>query len=166
MSGAIRSTDMASMSAKHKRPDIERATWLRERSNWAGVSCLIWPFSKCRGYGNLKYQGKIRRAHRVMCEMVNGKPPSDRHEAAHSCGNRACVNPHHLSWKTRAENQADTIAQGKAYSNAGKTRDKLTRAQALKIRSMRGAYSQGEIAAEYGVSYSTVAKIHRGEIWK
>lgn len=51
-------------------------------------------------------------AHRLMCVFVNGDCPPDKNEAAHSCGNRKCVNPAHLRWATYEENGADKIIHG------------------------------------------------------
>lgn len=152
---------------KTKTPALN---WLRAHVLHEGDDCLIWPFSSTRGYAQVPIDGKVHKAARIMCEWVHGKPPSPKHEAAHSCGNgsKKCVNPNHLSWKTRAENHADAIAHGTAYftgAGSGK-RAKLTPMQALEIRSLKGNLSQDKIAARFGVSHSTIAKIHRGELWR
>lgn len=61
------------------------AAWIFEHVNYQGADCLIWPFSKIdTGYGQLGYLGKIHKAHRFMCEQVNGPPPSPTLEAAHT----------------------------------------------------------------------------------
>lgn len=131
---------------------------------YEGDDCILWPFSKCRGYGSLKYDGKIRKAHRVMCQLVHGDPPSARHEAAHSCGNHACINRNHIRWRTRPQNQRESVDMGRFY-NLGRN-GKLCRAEALEIRALKGTVSQDKIAAQFGISHSNVAKIHRNEIWK
>ncbi len=143
--------------------------WLRGHVLHEGDECLIWPFSSTRGYAQVKYEGRIQKAARIMCGWIHGDPPTPKHEAAHSCGNgdKGCVNPKHLSWKTRAGNHADAFAHGTAYVNQrGVPRAKLTPSQAIQIRSLKGNLSQDKIAKLYGVSHSTVAKIHRGELWR
>lgn len=157
------------MTKKWTKGKSNALNWLRSHVLYEGDDCLIWPFGTSRGYGQVKADGRIRKPHRVMCEWVNGSPPTDKHEAAHSCGNghRGCVNPNHLSWKTRAENHADAIAHGTAHMNKlGVPRAKLSLTQALEIRSLKGNLSQDKIAERFGVSHSTVAKIHRGELWR
>ena len=58
--------------------------WLKARIWHAGQECLIWPFSKTyQGYGQVGYGGKVRKAHRVMCELAHGPAPTSCHEAAH-----------------------------------------------------------------------------------
>lgn len=141
--------------------------WLRRQLSCGSTTsgCIIWPFGKARGYGQIGIGNrKIAKAHRVMCEMAHGPAPTPKHEAAHSCGNRSCVNPAHLSWKTRPNNQAESVAMGRYYT--GGRRGKLGRENALKIRDLKGKLSQDKIAEKFGVTHSTVAKIHRGEIWR
>lgn len=44
---------------------------------------------------------------RLVCEMIQGPPPTPLHEASHLCpGNWLCVNPDHLVWETHKENMA------------------------------------------------------------
>lgn len=138
--------------------------WLFERRKHDGDDCLLWPFSTSRGYGQVKAWDKIRKAHRVMCTIAHGPSTDPTHEAAHSCGNTRCVNPKHLSWKSRPANQADSVAMGRFYN--GGRRGKLDRDRANQIRALKGTLSQNEIAARFGVTFSTVAKIHRGELWR
>lgn len=144
-----------------------RTKWICEHVSYNEDDCLIWPFSRNRGYGNLKYGDKIHYAHRVMCTLAHGDPPTPKHEAAHSCGNgrNGCVNPKHLSWKTRAENHDDAFKHGTAYTPRGLPRAKLTKDKAIEIHSLKGVLSQNKIAKQFGVTYSTVSKIHRGELW-
>jgi transcriptional regulator with XRE-family HTH domain len=125
--------------------------------------CLIWPFSTTRGYGRFGYKGKGYYAHRFMCELAHGRAPTDIHEAAHSCGDTACVNPHHLSWKTPAENGLDNRQHGthvrSRYGNAGK----ITPEQADTIRSLQGQKTLRELADEYGVSESAISNVWTGK---
>lgn len=142
----------------------EAIRWLRAQVGWISDSCLLWPFGKCNGYGTLGVDGKIHYAHRLMCQLVNGPAPSNDHEAAHSCGrgHEGCVNPRHLSWKTRTDNQLDRALHG--TKNDG-PRGKLSAQQAAEILALKGKIPQREIAAKFGVSRSNVSFIHCGKAW-
>jgi hypothetical protein len=80
-----------------------------------GDDCLIWPYGRSKsGYGIMTLNGKQGSVHRFVCTAINGPPPFEKAEAAHSCGkgHLGCVSPHHLRWATRVENQADMIIHG------------------------------------------------------
>lgn len=76
----------------------------------SGEECVAWPYSRNpQGYGQTYYRAEVMGAHRVMCMLEYGGPPSDKHQAAHSCGkgHLGCVNPRHLRWATAQENIKD-----------------------------------------------------------
>lgn len=75
-----------------------------------GKECVIWPYSRNpQGYGQTYYCSEVMGAHRVMCILENGPPPTETHQAAHGCGNGrgGCINPDHLRWATPQENILD-----------------------------------------------------------
>lgn len=75
-----------------------------------GDECITWPFStNPQGYGQTYYCGEVMGAHRVMCILEHGAPPTPEHQAAHWCGRGrdGCINPKHLRWATAKENIAD-----------------------------------------------------------
>jgi len=152
----------------NKRGEGETARWLREHVNYDGPDCLIWPFALTRdGYGNLGYEGKHYYAHRFMCELVNGPPPTPRHETAHSCGrgHDACVHPKHVSWRTRAENEQDKVAHGNAAWSAGGSNTKLTPELVSEIRALYPLVTVTELSIIYKVSRSNIRKILKRETW-
>jgi hypothetical protein len=134
-----------------------------QHANHQGDDCLIWPFSVTTpGYGSFSYKNQKYLSHRFMCELANGAPPTAEHLAAHSCGNRRCVNPGHLSWKTHAGNQLDRRTHG----TNNKTRTKLNKLQASQIRQLKGIETTIETAARYGITESNVRLIQEGITWK
>jgi hypothetical protein len=142
--------------------------WLLDHVGYDGEDCLIWPFSKDnRGYAQLAYKGKVRRGHRVICEFVNGPPPTRLHQAAHNCGkgNLGCVHPKHVEWKTATENQLDRRRHGTHGCGAGK-RGSVTPEQVREIRALKGELTQRALAERYGISDATVRGIQTGRWWK
>lgn len=134
---------------------------------YEGDACLIWPFSRtARGYGQVRL-GKQRQAHRAVCEIVNGKPPTPQHEAAHSCGkgHEGCVTPKHLRWATSAENKADRIIHGTVGRGERNGLAKLTEADVLGIRRLAGSASRREIARRFGVSPANISAIITRATW-
>jgi hypothetical protein len=142
--------------------------WIRDHQNYQHKDwCLMWPFYRLRGYGSFGYLGKSYYAHRFMCELIHGKPPTDKHQAAHSCGNGhlGCVNPHHLSWKTQSENQLDCRDHGTQGKNLDGNRGRLTPELADEIRAMKGIKTQWQLAEEYRISESTISDIWLNRTW-
>jgi hypothetical protein len=132
--------------------------WFRDHKDYQHDCCLTWPFARLQsGYG--QFGGRRIGAHRFMCELRNGPPPSPGHQAAHSCGRGSdgCVNPKHLSWKTNAENQLER------YQHSGLVRGtKITLAQVVEIRALQGKQKTGETAKLYGTSETNVRDIQSG----
>jgi hypothetical protein len=139
--------------------------WLRNHASHQGDECLIWPFAKFPDGRAHMRRGKPAR---IMCEMAHGTPPSPAHEAAHSCGkgNDACVNPRHLYWATKAQNDADKVRHGTIPRGERLPQAKLTEADVRAIRSLAGTMDQREIAAKYGVHFTAVWKIINRQSWR
>lgn len=145
----------------------ECGAWLLDHVGHQGKECLAWPYS-CRddGYGKLWVGGKLKTASRVMCEMVNGPPPSETHHAAHRCGNGhlACVHPKHIYWATPQRNARDKIAHGTSNRGERHGNSKLSRDAVLDIRSSPSA-SKENLAARYGVTIGTINDVLGGRRW-
>lgn len=140
------------------------AAWLHAHVGHAGTGCLIWPFAiDDKGYGMLGHNGGHYKAHRFMCIFVRGEPPSRLHEAAHSCGNgnKGCVHPRHVSWKTGSQNQLDSVLHGTGKKPGGPRR-KLTAAMVAKIKTLKGKKTQRAVGAMFGVHAETIGKVWRG----
>lgn len=81
--------------------------------------CWIWigDLNK-NGYASLYFEGKTRRAHRILYEHVNGPVPTGL-VLDHKCRVRCCVNPDHLEAVTQKINVLRGI--GPTSVNAAKT---------------------------------------------
>lgn len=142
-----------------------RLPWLEARLGFDGDECLIWPFSRNKaGYGQVHFRGKQANAHRAMCFLAHGEPPTPTHEAAHSCGrgHEGCVNPRHLSWKTHVENEADkrehgTLRLGEHHWNA-----RLSDSQVAALREFSHTVKdRGALGELFGISRNSTYSLLR-----
>ena len=142
--------------------DTRAKTWIKAHLDYPHKDwCLLWPFGRIQS-GYAGFGRPWRAVHRVICEAHNGPPPSDKHQATHSCGrgHDACVNRWHLSWKTNAQNQEER------YQHSGPTpRCKLTPEKVIEIKGLKDLMPVDEIAAHFGVIPLTIHRIHAGKLW-
>lgn len=141
--------------------------WLKANCDYTGDECLKWPFSTHpTGYGSFGYLGELYYAHRFMCQLVNGPPPSPTHEASHSCGkgHLSCVNPRHLSWKTPSENKWEQSRHGTNRGSSWGNKGALNPDQ---VRVIRVSKEHRKIlAARYGLSTSAIRRVQYGVSYK
>jgi hypothetical protein len=179
---------------------LSRRFWRSVGSRVAG-ECWEWRGEASRnGYGRfiLSRAGGKRRgttAHRVAYMLAKGNIPAGRY-VLHSCDNRLCVNPDHLSIGTHQDNMDDMHAKGRGSSgpshaaavaasaqrgadhwtnrapariNRGSARPlaKLTDDNVRDIRRRVGmGESQAALCREMGVAAATVCNIVNGKTWR
>jgi hypothetical protein len=139
--------------------NLTDAEWLRIVSQTEEKDgCMLWKGCKqTTGYGVICYRSKCTTTHRLMLQNKLGRALQPGTEAAHSCRNRNCINPDHLSEKTSQENKRDKITDGTWGQ-------KMTQQQAHDV--LYSTDPPAVIAARNGCSVSTVYKIKNGKTWK
>jgi len=129
-----------------------------------------WEWQACffkDGYGQIRIEGKNRRAHRVAYALEHGLNEMEILDLVlHACDNPACCNPRHLWLGSHADNARDMDEKGRRVVTRGEacTQAKLTENDVLAIRDDQRPYP--EIAEGYGVSVPLICMVKRRKIWK
>lgn len=144
---------------------IENRFWLKVR---IGPDCWEWTSTRNeQGYGQIwdNQKGGQRSAHRFSWELHFGSIPPGL-VVRHMCHNTSCVRPSHLALGTTAENVADNQTNPRMPRGERHPRAKLSEADVLVIRALRGLSSQSQIARAFGVTQALISHIQTGRIWK
>lgn len=142
--------------------------WIEEHVAYSDDSCLIYPFRRrWNGYGEVLFRGNRTAANRVMCTLAHGDAPTPTHHAAHSCGNGfgGCVNPRHLYWATKKENERDKRSHGTLPLGEKHSQSKLTSNDVRRIRQIGRTMPLERTAETFGVCRQTVANILARKVW-
>lgn len=131
--------------------------------NWTGARQGLR-----REYGAFTLNGVRMGAHRASWTMHNGPVPEGL-EVCHKCDNGLCVNPAHLWLGTHLDNMMDKIGKNRHNNPRGSnnTASKLVESDIPKILKLREqGLSHRKISKHFGVSYTVIRLVLRGEIWK
>lgn len=127
--------------------------------------CWLW-LGGCDedGYGKAKVNKKHIRAHRWAWMLFCGEIPANLW-VLHRCDVPSCVNPDHLFLGTNLENVDDRERKGRGYAMPIHREPKVTEAQVLEIRKLRGLVRQVDLGKRFGIHNSQISRIQRGLYW-
>ena len=151
------------------RPETKEVARFFDKVNIT-KSCWRWVgYLNKKGYGRFKFHGEYIIAHRFSYQLFVrpielGKQILHRRE----CGNRNCVNPHHLYMGTAANNVRDRNMWGEAVRGEVAGNSKLSKSDVLAIREAykTGNYYFREIADIFNICRAQAYRIVRGIQWK
>ena len=156
------------MIKRRRRKSEDFAVWFWSKANKT-QHCWYWTLTRFRlGYGSVSYQGKIQSAHRVAYKLVHGEIPAGM-DVLHSCDNRACVNPEHLSLGDHKKNMRDKMERGRHVVLSGEENGnvRLTWVKVRRIRRLRDTgLTYRELAAQFKVDFTTIAQIVTRKTWR
>lgn len=132
-----------------------------------GNGCWIWKACVDKdGYGIFSANRQKISAHRYSYFLAHGELPVGK-LVCHTCDTPSCVNPGHLFAGTFQENEDDCISKGRHSRGSGQHLAKLKESDIPRIKAMRASGMQfTQIAAEFGMSRTSIASAVRGETWK
>lgn len=118
------------------------------------------------GYRQIRYQGRARRAHRLVYELLVGPIPAG-HDLHHTCHVRACVNPAHLQPMTHAANVRERDLAGRTARGTANGRANMTPLDVLCLDVDRrdGHATFEELGEAYGVAPRTAGYAYARDIW-
>jgi hypothetical protein len=145
--------------------------WSKVDKSGGPEACWPWTaaIDKSSGYGLFAVaHGELVGAHVYAFRAEGGSVPA-RSCVLHSCDNRPCCNPQHLSAGTKKENYDDSVSKGRQTRGEKVHNAKLTEETVREIRKrfVKGNPINGgaALAVLFGVNQSTVNKIARGQLW-
>ncbi len=134
----------------------------------APSGCWLWTGALVWGYGQLYFEGRPQKAHRVAWTLIRGDIPASLY-VLHKCDVTACVNPDHLFLGDAYDNHRDMTLKGRARvgtgSRHGNARLTEARVQAIRLLLADGI-AVGPIATCLGVSMQTIMAVRDGRSWR
>lgn len=129
--------------------------------------CWLWIGHRApNGYGMISVDNVPTGAHRVSYELYKGAIPPGR-MVLHACDVRCCVNPDHLWLGTHDDNMIDAARKGRMARGVDHVHARVTDDTVRRIRELVAAGAvQREVAAEFGISQSSVSLIARRIYWR
>lgn len=127
-----------------------------------------WPWTGSQngnGYGKFAVTVSLRDvrfflSHRFTCAQHHGPPPFPGAEARHSCHNRVCCNPLHLSWGTTSDNRLDSLRDGRL------PRVKLNERIVAALRGAPHRPSLKQLGRLLGIGRSAACAALNGTTWR
>jgi hypothetical protein len=152
----------AACAARMRAERVETLFWSRVQKS---AGCWTWtgPVGN-HGYGTI---ARGRLAHRKIWAIVNGPIPKGM-LLMHSCDNRRCVQPEHLSLGTDLLNMRDAKAKGRLTRAPYQvTNAKLTPDQVRDVRARAAAgETQRSLAQAFGMYQSSISAIVTRKWWR
>jgi len=156
--------------------------------------CWIWMRARTtRGYGSVKIDGMVLRAHRVSWQISNGPIPEGLH-VLHQCDVTCCVNPDHLFLGNHSDNMQDKERKGRGNHATGLRNARYTKPESTcrgdrhwtrltpdatkgennnrailttgDVELIRGSDLSGaELGRRFGITKTHANRIKRGAAW-
>lgn len=113
--------------------EIPTLSAIHQTRFWSHVDrtgdCWLWKGALGgTAYGAYAIDGTHYAAHRIAV-VLSGRTLEDGQVVLHSCDNRLCVNPNHLTVGTQRDNVRDAVAKGRANCQSDRAEREWRRMQ-------------------------------------
>lgn len=148
------------------RRDARERFWEKVKKVEGG--CWLWTASTNKGYGLFReFPGlRMEMTHRISYRWAKGEIPEGA-VVMHSCDNKRCVNPEHLSVGPQSENVRQAVERNLVRRGEQKPLHKLSDLAVSEIRRRAANGESGNrLAMEFGVSSPTIQAIVHRRKWR
>jgi hypothetical protein len=132
--------------------------------------CWEWRghINEITGYAQFYMNKRNRMVHRVSYEYFNKCIVPEDLFIIHSCDNRICVNPDHLSPGTHQENMEDMVGKGRSAKGEKIGVATLTEEKVKDIRRLyaTGEYTIAALGVKFETGHSNISQIVKRKSWK
>lgn len=137
------------------------------------MTCILTTYPmEPNGYARRSYRNKKYLVHRLAYALANGLDPDKMIGVVmHSCDNRLCVNPKHLSLGTQQDNVLDMVRKGRGNPQKGEDRP-LSKLTVEDVRLIRELYVErcrvnggAALGRRFGVTQSVISTIVNNKAW-
>lgn len=156
---------------RRTQDEMIAAFWARVDRSSGRDAC--WPWIGCianTGYGALTWRnpdGALvnRSSHSLAWELTTGDAPKKRSRILlrHSCHNRPCCNPAHLSEGTDQDNADDSAKAGRVPTGDERWNAVLSPEEAMAIQA--SPETGVALAQRLGISNATVSQVRNNKHW-
>lgn len=155
----------------HLSDEMKELFWTYVNKTDNENDCWYWKLSHNNhcGYGKFSIP-KVKKSYspsRYAYAATYGDPDLNL-IVLHSCDNRACCNPKHLSLGTSQDNSTDMKNKNRAAKGLTHGMSKLKESDIVKLKQMWQAADmrQVDIAKHFNIHIATARRAATGESWK
>ena len=140
---------------------IDKGRFMKRVINNRGYYCVIL----CDQRKEVKHNSGRQLIHRLICKTFLPNPENKR-TVNHKDGNKLNNNLENLEWATDKENINHAFDTDLNQHSDKHYRSKLTNAQVIEIRNLKGLMKLKDAAKIYGVSETTIVNTMNRKVYK
>jgi len=122
--------------------------------------CSFWEgYKTTKGYGEVKYEGKLWYTHRLSYQLTIGDIPEGK-LVCHTCDNPSCIKPEHLFLGDPIDNSRDMKEKGRSHIGYKLAKDDI---KDIIVSHIEKKESNTSLAKRYNISDANISLIINGK---